>query len=66
MGFPMWDNDIDCRACGHLHKWAFPSGTVMECANFECGCTEKEHIPLDNLDYLEWKYKKSLNNGTRV
>ena len=63
----------DCRNCGHCH-WTvsvmisapkdFSNAVVLETCNyamsspkkFQCSC--HEFIPLDNLDYLEYKLKE--------
>lgn len=50
-----------CRECQHAHfegNEGFCGITFNESVTF-IACKCPEYVPTDNLDYLEWKYKKN-------
>lgn len=50
-----------CRACKHGHMEGAGCMDVMQNnAVIFVGCTCKEYVPADNLEYLEWKHIKKL------
>lgn len=50
-----------CRICQHGHMEGAGCMSVMQNnAVIFVGCTCKEYVPADNLEYLEWKHIKKL------
>lgn len=53
--------DYSCRTCEHDHYltlYNLESFIMTSCVNKTCIC--KEYVPSDNLEYIEWKYERSL------
>lgn len=64
---------FECRSCGHDHLWYIPTMEALRCrkstyGHFDygrgCLCSAADYVPLDNLEFLEYKVKEKENGNT--